>query len=517
MTPRVAEPSSKRAARPRIDSEIATAQILAEFQYNESQRPFVTACSDNCPSPPAQSCVEECEIPCTANCTDQCVVVCEEPHDLNEDLCCDLQNACDNSDCQYADLDESCCMGCPSDPQSFPLTHCDDIYDGNRFDMGQLWHYQQSHLVNNHLQMHHSSSLHQAHFIAGQQDFRPACFSGLGFSHCTLPCSLNSTITYEGSPIPSLVPSAGESPWSLQSSLSGPSAPQYSPGAEIESENPLNVLADYSTTDFSFLNTSNTFTRPPKFSVGHNNTQNLPEAPIVDLTLGDSALSQPKLGGAVSEFWLSSGAGVFPKTEEDADVKDAFGLSCRWLVNDVDDSKLCDCVFKSREELHRHIVEDHVKAIKKRGVPTTLLVPVCRWHGCESARKKKAFKLQHLKDHIVCHSKLRMRCEICGKECRDAKVLKLHMNTHRPGQEKPFRCDVEGCTASFGTSALLSSHKRVHTGEKPHKCAWCNYRAADKGNLRRHEEEMHMGKKWPCPYCSQQLAKKANLTRHISM
>ena len=67
--------------------------------------------------------------------------------------------------------------------------------------------------------------------------------------------------------------------------------------------------------------------------------------------------------------------------------------------------RTCSKCFSSREDLHNHVLDDHVKPMKKRGNSNSGMVPVCFWHGCESARIRKVFKLQHLKDHIVCHSK----------------------------------------------------------------------------------------------------------------
>ena len=60
-------------------------------------------------------------------------------------------------------------------------------------------------------------------------------------------------------------------------------------------------------------------------------------------------------------------------------------------------------------------------------------------------------------------------------------------------EEKPHKCDVEGCDKAFKTPAELSRHAFRHTGEKPHKCDQCEKAFIRYDDLKRHYR-IHTGK-----------------------
>ncbi|KAK7074629.1 hypothetical protein SK128_008417 [Halocaridina rubra] len=61
--------------------------------------------------------------------------------------------------------------------------------------------------------------------------------------------------------------------------------------------------------------------------------------------------------------------------------------------------------------------------------------------------------------------------------------------SRRDGQRPDDKCPV--CQKGFRCAAELRRHYLIHTGEKPHKCPYCFFRSARKGNVRSHMVTKH--------------------------
>ena len=83
---------------------------------------------------------------------------------------------------------------------------------------------------------------------------------------------------------------------------------------------------------------------------------------------------------------------------------------------------------------------------------------VCELCGASFVRNS------NLRDHLrKVHAPRPSECQVCGKQLKNAKCLKVHMKTHLPEREC-YKCDV--CNKEFITKAYYIKHFQVHQKHK---------------------------------------------------
>ena len=80
---------------------------------------------------------------------------------------------------------------------------------------------------------------------------------------------------------------------------------------------------------------------------------------------------------------------------------------------------------------------------------------------------------------------------VCGKVFSRSGGLSTHIRVHMG--EKLHKCHM--CDIAFSQSGNLSRHMTVHTGEKPHKCSLCDRSFRTFSNLQQHESHTHSNRK----------------------
>ena len=118
----------------------------------------------------------------------------------------------------------------------------------------------------------------------------------------------------------------------------------------------------------------------------------------------------------------------------------------------------------------------------------------------------------HLPQHMRTHAQDRPHgCATCGQRFAQKSQLTVHQRTH--SGQRPFRCLV--CWQAFAHSTALKLHTRRHTGERPFKCAECNAGFTQLPHWKKHMKCIH-GRNEPycCTRCKSFFRIKSDLENH---
>lgn len=123
----------------------------------------------------------------------------------------------------------------------------------------------------------------------------------------------------------------------------------------------------------------------------------------------------------------------------------------------------------------------------------------------------KTFK-GHLPQHMRTHCQDRPHgCATCGQRFAQKSQLTVHQRTH--SGQRPFRCLV--CWQAFAHSTALKLHTRRHTGERPFKCNLCSAGFTQLPHWKKHMKCIHgRSKPYDCKNCNKHFKMKNDLDIH---
>ncbi len=125
---------------------------------------------------------------------------------------------------------------------------------------------------------------------------------------------------------------------------------------------------------------------------------------------------------------------------------------------------------------------------------------------------KKHFKFVHeLKNTIPCEWKG------CSKMFKNISSLNKHMKIHEiPVEERPYVCDVIGCSYRTLSNCNLETHKIKHSEQKLFKCSECERSFKSEQRLKTHQQIHEVRLKFSCDYpdCNAVYQQFKTLKRH---
>ncbi|XP_063541196.1 zinc finger protein 664-like [Cydia strobilella] len=137
---------------------------------------------------------------------------------------------------------------------------------------------------------------------------------------------------------------------------------------------------------------------------------------------------------------------------------------------------------------------------------------------CHKEFKHARWLKLHMRSHsnwIKANCKKPPMCPICERTFKGPGMLKMHMRTHEQRPPKQPTCSV--CQRNFPTKTLLYRHRQTHFEQKTHQCSVCEKRFYSGYALRSHMARHRGERPYVCSMCSKSFYNPTDLKVHFRL